>query len=207
MKLILLIILFLILPATESKTSYFTYEEKQTENPNPPLVYRTDYWDDNTLFAQIVRKDYLSPNNAGMTWVERYLSIRTIYPDGNVEAFDVSADVLGIQPFNFGIIFALDLLRNPIQVYAIKNNYLLVTYTVATNISDVTTYEDWAMVLDLSGNVRSKSFIGQAYVDPIGNQWLPFTAEITPNINRDKGFLRIVPKTTTNDLGLQQFIV
>ncbi|RIA94212.1 hypothetical protein C1645_734969 [Glomus cerebriforme] len=207
MKLILLIIIILILPAAQSKTSYFTYEEKQTENPNPPLVYRTHYWDDNTLFAQIVRKDYLSPSNAGTTWVERYLSIRTIHPNGSIEAFDVSADVLGIQYFNFGIILALNLLRNPIQVYAIKNNYLLVTYTVASNISDVTTYEDWAMVLDLSGNVRSKSFLGQAYVNPIDNKWLPFTAEIIPNINRDKGFLRMVPKTSNNEFGLQQFIV
>ncbi|RIA85944.1 hypothetical protein C1645_830057 [Glomus cerebriforme] len=208
MKLILLIIfLFLILPTVKSKTNYFTYEEKQTENPNSPKVFMTDFFDDNTIIAQIVRKDYLIPENNGVTCLEKFLSIRTIHFNGSIEAFDIPADVLGIQSFNFCLIFALGLLRNPIQVYAIKNNFLLVTYTTATNISDVSTYDDYAMVLDLNGNVRSKILLGHSYVDLINNKWIPYQDAIVKNVDRNKGFLRLVPKTNTNEVILQQFIV
>ncbi|POG81881.1 hypothetical protein GLOIN_2v1762769 [Rhizophagus irregularis DAOM 181602=DAOM 197198] len=145
-------------------------------------------------FIQIIRVNNSVTDLNGKIYVDRYLSIRTIYPNRTINAFDISIDKLEIQPFNF----CINQLRNPIQFYPATSNFLLVTYMTYTNES---TYEDWAMVVDLSGNILSKTFLGRAYVD----RWPLFQANIIFNVNHDKGFLRVVPKTNTTLL--QQFII
>ena len=62
-------------------------------------------------------------------------------------------DTLDIQPFNFCIL-QMKGLHNPIQIYAVRRNFLLVTYTVAPDLNNTLTFEDWAMVIDLRGNIR-----------------------------------------------------
>ena len=47
----------------------------------------------------------------------------------------------------------MELLKQ-LKIYAVSSNFLLVTYTVAADINNVFTYEDWAMVIDLRGNIR-----------------------------------------------------
>ncbi|PKY43119.1 hypothetical protein RhiirA4_457057 [Rhizophagus irregularis] len=148
----------------------------QTNNTIRPLIYAMKSYDFMT-FIQIIRVDNSVTNLNGYICVDKYLSIRTIYPNGTINAFDISIDKLDIQPFNF------------------------LTYMTYTNKS---TYEDWAMVVDLSGNIRSKTFLGRAYVDP----WSPFQANIILNVNHGEGFLRVVPKTNTVNITLlQQFII
>lgn len=97
-------------------------------------------------FIQIIRVNNSVTDLNGKIYVDRYLSIRTIYPNRTINAFDISIDKLEIQPFNF----CINQLRNPIQFYPATSNFLLVTYMTYTNES---TYEDWAMVVDLSGNI------------------------------------------------------
>ena len=55
-------------------------------------------------------------------------------------------DELGIQPLKF-----CDQSLSSIEIYAVKNNFLFVTYTKAVDINNVFTFEDWGMVVDLNG--------------------------------------------------------
>ncbi|PKK77758.1 hypothetical protein RhiirC2_770970 [Rhizophagus irregularis] len=179
---------------TNSSAYFITFEE--VNQTNKSLIYAMKSYNFMT-FIQIIRVNNSVTDLNSKIYVDRYLSIRTIYPNGTINAFDISNDKLDIQPFNF----CINQLRNPIQFYPATSNFLLVTYMTYTNES---TYEGWAMVVNLSGNIRSKTFLGRAYVDP----WPLFQANIIFNVNHDKGFLRVVPKTNTDNITLlQQFII
>ena len=75
--------------------------------------------------------------------------MRIIYPNGTVTKFDISLD---IQSFNYCFL-ALTNTNSPIRVYPVKTNLLFVTYVVATDEKDTSTYIDWGMVIDLNGKI------------------------------------------------------
>ena len=145
----ILSILFAILPVK----SNFTYVET-SENPNSPRVYNIESYEDNTIVVHLVRRNSSDPNNSDeRVCVDRVLSFRTIYPNGTVKPIDIPLDILKIQEFNFCILSIDEHIYNPINIYPVKSNFLLVTYGVATDENDFDTYEEWAMIIDLNGNI------------------------------------------------------
>ncbi|CAG8503331.1 5032_t:CDS:10 [Funneliformis mosseae] len=195
------IILFAILPV-KSQLHTFTYYE----NASDPIIFSMETYDDNTIVIHIINansSDTSDDNDDDLICVNRYLSFRTIYPDGSFESVNITLD---IQDLNYCIRVIGDIF-SPINIYAVRNNFLLVTYAVVTDVDDLTTYDERAMVLDLSGNIYSNASLGYAYFHPVTNKWLPNFAKITHNVNRDKGFLRFGRIANTNNSFWQQFMI
>src|SRR4051794_10629436 len=93
---ILLIILFATIPV-RSQISSFTYEEN-TE----PILFSMESYEDNSIIVNIVSVNKSDPSNKNTNelCVNKYLSFRTILPDGRVEPVDLTLD---IQDLNFCI--------------------------------------------------------------------------------------------------------
>src|SRR5687768_4697948 len=89
---ILSIILLIILP-TKSQINSFVYEETQTGNLNPPIIYDIQTYNDNKIIVRIVRENSSASVEHNNTCFDNYLSLRTIYPDGMVVAIDISLDI------------------------------------------------------------------------------------------------------------------
>jgi len=142
---ILSIILFAPLPIRSRTNSLFTYEEAQTENTNPPIIHDIGVYDDNTIVVRVVFKNSsVIPTRGDIDiCVNNYLSLRTIHPNGTVTPINISLD---IQDINFCIFTGAG---DPIKILTVRNKFLLVTYTVATDLNNVFTYEDWAMVVSV----------------------------------------------------------
>ncbi|RGB39051.1 hypothetical protein C1646_755031 [Rhizophagus diaphanus] len=190
------IILLAILPIKSS----IIVEEPTPETPSTPRVLNTNYYDDGTIVVRIVRLNYTAPPKFCL---EENLSIRTIYPNGTVKGFDLSADTLNIQPFNFCLLSKF----NPLRFYPVKKNFLFLTYAEAEDVNNNYTYNDWGMIIDLDGVIKSKIWLGASFVNTITNEWLPAQDSIRLNVHRDNGFLRTAPIPGTNSMILQQFKV
>ncbi|CAG8481972.1 5792_t:CDS:10 [Funneliformis mosseae] len=171
---------------------------------SPPVIYNIVSYYDNTLVVHIIRTDLLSPKEVGKLWLDKYLSIRTVYPNGSVIPLDIQLD---IQDFNFCILYINGIQASPIRIYPIRSNFLIVTYSETTNLTDPFSYTDWAMIVDLNGNIYSKISFGSSYVDVATNQWLPGKAVIFLNSNPDNGFLRMTPMTNTTNASCEQYEV
>ncbi|CAG8457748.1 3633_t:CDS:10 [Funneliformis mosseae] len=149
-----------------------------------------------------VNESVLPENNK--ICLEQYLSLRTIYPDGNVVSVD---NPLEIPDFNFCIL-QMNGMKSTIEIYPIRNNFLLVTYTTNTNVPpDPFSYYEWGMIVDLNGNSYGKILFGPAVVDHVTNEWSPEEAAIEVNFNPDRGFIRLSPITNTSDFIWQQYSV
>ncbi|CAB5216324.1 unnamed protein product [Rhizophagus irregularis] len=193
---ILSIILLVILPVKSS----ITFEEPQPKILSRPRVLNTNYYDDGTIIVRIVRVNYTTPSQI---CVEENFTIRIIDPNGTIKGFNLSADELNIQPFNFCLFAKF----NPIRFYPVKKNFLFLTYAVAKDVNNSFTYDDWGMIIDLNGSFKSKIWLGTSYVNTTTNEWLPAQDSVTLNIHRDNGFLRTAPVTGTNSMTLKQFKV
>ncbi|PKY16772.1 hypothetical protein RhiirB3_429233, partial [Rhizophagus irregularis] len=193
---LLSIILLAILPIKSS----IIIEEPIPETPSTPRVLNIDNYEDGTIVVRIVRLNYTAPPKFCL---EENLSIRTIYPNGTVKGFDLSADTLNIQPFNFCLLSKF----NPLRFYPVKKNFLFLTYAEAEDVNNPFTYNDWGMIIDLDGVIKSKFWLGTSFVNTTTNEWLPAQDSIRLNIHRDNGFLRTAPITSTNSMILQQFKV
>ncbi|PKY51381.1 hypothetical protein RhiirA4_468374 [Rhizophagus irregularis] len=185
-----IILLVIILPV---KSSIITYEENQVKTPN---VMNIKNFDDGTIVIRISRVNYTAPPR---TCLEEFFSIRTIYPNGTINEFDISLD---IQPFNFCILPKV----NPLKFYPVKKNLLFVTFLVAADVNNPYSYDDWGMVVDLDGVIYNKTKLGPSFVDPNTNEWSPAGQDsITLNVHRDDGFLRTTPITNSTGFALQQY--
>ncbi|CAG8647996.1 5670_t:CDS:2 [Funneliformis mosseae] len=164
----------------------------QTENASDsaPTIYNMVSFYDNTIVVHIIRQDKSVPVEDGILWVDKYLSIRMIYPGGNVVPIDIKLD---IQDFNFRLLDVNGRLVSAIEIFPVRSNFLLVTYTEASDLDDPYTYNDWALIVDLNGKIYSNISFGSAYINVATNEWLPGRAEIFINFNPDKGFLRLAP--------------
>src|SRR6266540_6243875 len=143
---IISIILFAPLQIRSRKNSSFTYEETQTENTNRPIVYDIQNYYDDTIVVRLTRINSSAIAPEGVDCLDKYLSIRTIYPNGTAIPVDIP---LNIQDFNFCLLLDGD----PLKIYALGNKFLLVTYTIAADLNDVLTYNEWGMVIDLGGKI------------------------------------------------------
>ncbi|CAG8468915.1 3186_t:CDS:10 [Rhizophagus irregularis] len=101
---------------------------------------------------------------------------------------------LEIQSFNFCTVDGL----NPISLNAIetkKGNFIIVTYTVAADVNNPLTYNDYLMLIDLNGNIYSKTLMSPSLIDSSNNNntWIPQQSFIYPNANNKQGFLYFAP--------------
>ncbi|PKC02713.1 hypothetical protein RhiirA5_424845 [Rhizophagus irregularis] len=200
MRLYFIFLLSIILLAILPIKSSIIIEEPIPETPSTPRVLNIDNYEDGTIVVRIVRLNYTAPPKFCL---EENLSIRTIYPNGTVKGFDLSADTLNIQPFNFCLLSKF----NPLRFYPVKKNFLFLTYAEAEDVNNPFTYNDWGMIIDLDGVIKSKFWLGTSFVNTTTNEWLPAQDSIRLNIHRDNGFLRTAPITSTNSMILQQFKV
>ncbi|PKY50576.1 hypothetical protein RhiirA4_546043 [Rhizophagus irregularis] len=205
---ILSIILFSTLVTSDSNITY-------TENVNNTqlLVYKLINYEDNTVVAQILRiNNKIDTSYGRLGYLDNYLSLRIFYPNGTIKPIDLSIDELQIQPLNFHIFSYNKVepglgIRCPIEIYAVKSNFILVTYIVAEDANNSSTYYEWALTLDFNGNIRSNFKLGPSFLDAkYGNIWLPNVAQYIPNADNEKGFLRSA-STGISDVNLQQLII
>ncbi|PKY55574.1 hypothetical protein RhiirA4_475135 [Rhizophagus irregularis] len=164
------------------KSNVITFTEKETTEFQVADILK---YGDNTIVLQIVR------NLSGGNCSETKISFRVIYPDGNIIPIDLSMEVLEIQSFNFCTVDGF----NPITLKAIetkKGNFIIVTYTVAADVNNPLTYNDYLMLIDLNGKFysNSKTLMGPSLIDSSNNNtWVPQQSFIYPNVNNEQGFL------------------
>ncbi|PKY38719.1 hypothetical protein RhiirA4_516542 [Rhizophagus irregularis] len=124
---------------------HYSNKEKETTEFQVAAILK---YGDNTIVLQIVRK--LSGGNCS----EPKISFRVIYPNGNIIPIDLSMEELEIQSFNFCTVN--DGFHLPIALKAIetkKGNFIIVTYTVAADVNNLLTYNDYSMLIDLNGKI------------------------------------------------------
>ncbi|CAG8704368.1 5878_t:CDS:2, partial [Funneliformis mosseae] len=160
-------------------------------------------YDDNTIVVHIFRPDLSYKQEDGKLWVDKYLSFRTIYPDGTVVPVDISLD---IQDFNYCLLDVNGILTSAIEIFPVKSKFLLVTYAEVT-FDDPFTINERAMVVDFNGKIYGNIAFEPAYVNVSAKQWLLSRAEIFVNFNPDRGFLRLSPITNTTDYIWQLYIL
>ncbi|CAG8556839.1 5590_t:CDS:2 [Funneliformis mosseae] len=201
---ILLIISLVTYPINSQNV--FTYNDMPTMNASDstPIIYKIASYADNRIVVHIIRPDLSYSTEGDKFWIEKYLSLRTIYPNGTVLPLDIKLD---IQDFNFCIYAINGVYMSPIEIYPIRGRFVLVTYIKTTDLDDPFAYNELAMIFDLNGKSYGNISFGLAYVNITDNHWLSNRAEIFVNFNTDKGFLRLAPKTNTTDYIWQQYDV
>ncbi|CAG8514646.1 5900_t:CDS:2 [Funneliformis mosseae] len=168
-----------------------------------PHIYKIVSYEDNRIVVHIFRPDLSYPDVPGKLWIDKHLSFRTIYPDGNVVPVDMKLDIPDV---NFCLLDVNGVTMSPIEIFPIRSHYLLVTYANFTDLNDQYTYSEWAMIVDLNGNIYSSILFKSSYINTT-NQWLSSRARIFVNFNPFRGFLRLAPITNTTDYIWQQYEV
>ncbi|CAG8730779.1 14285_t:CDS:10, partial [Dentiscutata erythropus] len=148
------------------------------------------YQDSSTAVVRIARENY----DVGIIrCFERRLLLRVIQANGSIIEINYE-DPTEIQDINYCWVYVnnsnIMTPKPPLNVYPLFEQYILVTYTHATNISDNTTFTDRGMVLDWGGNVISKLEFGPSYLQPRTTNWYP-DDYVVNNITPKKGFLRL----------------
>src|SRR5437764_69642 len=174
----LLLFFLLILPTQ----SIYNFTHFESENP---LLSKTSAriqaivtYSDGTVVVRIFRRNVtatarLAARNltfSALVCSDPFLSIRTIYPNGSLLETNVD---LGVQEINY---CAFNLGSNPdfftpIKIFAIRDRFLYVTYVNATtDETDFESYNDHAMIIDLTGKIYSSIYHSPTYIDPFNNQ-------------------------------------
>src|SRR6266542_3768414 len=160
-------------------------------------------YDDGTVVLRIIRRNVASWDQICL--IEKFF-LRIIHLDGTVDEKDID---LGIQPFNYCIQKANGLnfkyFVDFINYALIRKNQVLVTYYNATDLNDFHTYEEWGMIIDFDGNVKSRISFGFTFIEQRLQQLVSSNSEIMLNINREKGFFRIASIRNTTDIEWQQY--
>ncbi|CAG8509054.1 4564_t:CDS:2 [Cetraspora pellucida] len=131
---------------------------------------------------------------------ERRLLLRIIHENGSVIPINFD-NIEEIQDINYCYVNAG---KNPIGIYPLFDQYILVTYTHATNTADNTTFVDRGVVLDWSGKNISTLEFGPSFLNPGTTNWIP-NSFISININPKRGFLRLSGVSGTNDFEWRQY--
>ncbi|CAG8573972.1 19587_t:CDS:1, partial [Racocetra persica] len=152
------IFICLLITSTTSQFNYFNYTESISGKYaySDFLVLNIQTYDDGTTLVHVARNISASAktsnfNCSGLN-LEPILRIRVIQLNGSVIEINSQSN-LNFDPVNFCIINdTLGNLVNPITIYPLREQFILVNYIVAINSSDPTTYEEWGQVIDWSGN-------------------------------------------------------
>ncbi|RIB26277.1 hypothetical protein C2G38_2138369 [Gigaspora rosea] len=105
-----------------------------------------------------------------------------------------------IQDINFCYVNG----KNPINIYPLFEQYVLVSYVHANDTSDNTTFMDRGMVIDWNGNILSIIDFGPSYLFPNSTTWEP-NELIVNNIVTRNGFLRLSRVRRTNNFEWKQY--
>ncbi|PKY31731.1 hypothetical protein RhiirB3_393528 [Rhizophagus irregularis] len=143
LKYFLIFLSIITLVTLPIKSNVITFTEKETTEFQVADILK---YGDNTIVLQIVR------NLSGGNCFETKISFRVIYPNGTIIPIDLSMEELEIQSFNFCTVDGF----NPITLKAIetkKGNFIIVTYTVAADVNNPLTYNDYLMLIDLNGKI------------------------------------------------------
>ncbi|CAG8486411.1 17279_t:CDS:10 [Dentiscutata heterogama] len=182
------------LSLTNSLTSTNITHSEISIQPNltgvqPRVLGIFHYQDSSTTVVRIARENY----DVGIIrCFERRLLLRVIQANGSI--IEINYDNLTeIQDINYCWVYVNNsntlTPKQPLNIYPLFEQYILVTYTHATNTSDNTTFTDRGMVLDWGGNIISMLEFGPSYLSP-GTNWYP-NDFIVNNITPKKGFLRL----------------
>ncbi|RIB23535.1 hypothetical protein C2G38_2171062 [Gigaspora rosea] len=194
-----------LITSTKSKIDYFKYTENTTDS-RQPMVVNIQTYHDGTALVHITRFDPSLNESCSKSFgvfgnytsgLEQRLRIRVIHLNGTVK--EINPD-LELNSLNYCAIRTFI----PINIYPLQKEFILVTYINTTNASDITTYEEWGMVIDWEGNNLSKEFFGFSYIDN-GLYWSPIS-KIQININPEFGFLRFAVDRN-GDLLWQQYSI
>ncbi|CAG8596274.1 3679_t:CDS:1, partial [Cetraspora pellucida] len=151
---IIIITIFLLTTLPTGFTQYtinydnITYLETSVQSNltrAPPRIIDIRHYEDSlgTAVVRVARENYVAGNNI---CYERRLLIRVIQENGTVIPINIDNTTL-IPDINYCYVAN----KNPIQVYPLFDEYILVTYTHVTNTSDNTTFVDKGFVVDWSG--------------------------------------------------------
>ncbi|KAF0552586.1 hypothetical protein F8M41_021652 [Gigaspora margarita] len=181
--------------------SNFTYTETSnqanlTENPPHVLAIRHYQNDESTSIIHIGRENYVTGANLCL---EQRLLLRVLQGNGNVIEINFN-NTEEIQEINFCYING----KNPINIYPLFEQYILVSYVHANDTSDSTTYMDKGMVIDWSGNILSIIDFGPSFLFPNSTTWEP-NEFIVNNIVPRNGFLRLSRVRRTNNFEWRQY--
>ncbi|CAG8544380.1 10073_t:CDS:2 [Dentiscutata erythropus] len=212
LRLMVITIFLLTLPTgfalPDLKNSTFVYSELSVQ-PNltktqPHILsishydgyygYHDSIYDYNATVVRIGRVNYFN-NFTNNYCYEQRLLLRVIQNNGSVIEIKYNDTDDEIQDINYCIVNGY----NPIKIYPLFNQYILVTYTHAANTSDNTTFRDRGVILDWSGKNISTLDFGPSYLSPGTNNWIPYEL-IVKNIGASKmGLLRLSAVSGTND--------
>ncbi|KAF0456452.1 hypothetical protein F8M41_001350 [Gigaspora margarita] len=175
--------------------SYFTYQEKSVQanlTGSQPHILTIVHYNDNsgTVVVRIGRANYYNYVTNNYCYEQRLL-LRVIKADGSVIPMNYE-NATEIQDINYCAVTTLA--KNPLNIYPLFDQYILVTYTHATNTSDTSTYVDRGMVFHWDGTIISKLEFGPSYLSPGTN--LNLNEFVINNITPKNGFLRL---STVND--------
>ncbi|CAG8627461.1 33263_t:CDS:2 [Racocetra persica] len=186
--------------------SNFTYTERPIQSnltgAQPRIIDINHYRDSqNTAIVRIARDNYIAGINRCF---EQRLLLRVIQANGSVIPINFD-NIAEIQDINYCIVNGA---KNPISFYPLFDQYILVTYTHATDTSDNTTFMDKGVVIDWSGkNIRSVNItldFGPSYLLPRTTIWNPSTF-ISINVTPKRGFLYLSAVNGTNDFEWKQY--
>ncbi|CAG8647701.1 5116_t:CDS:2, partial [Dentiscutata heterogama] len=177
----------------------FTYSEEDTGNP--PYVNSIKHYDDSedTFIVRISRKLISSSDRV---CYEQKLLIRVVQGNGNVIEID-PATFTNIQDVNY-CLFSDAKKTDPLRIYPLFGQYILVTYVNASNTSDNTTFRDMGMVIDWTGQIKSELDFGPSYLTPNTTHRI-VSEKIVNNINPLNGFSRLSMVSGTTNSNLSQF--
>ncbi|CAG8735110.1 42129_t:CDS:2 [Gigaspora margarita] len=171
--------------------SNFTYQETSIQ-PNltgsQPHILTIVHYNDNsgTAIVRIGRENYYNYVTKNYCYEQRLL-IRVIQKNGSVIPINYE-NPNEIQDINYCYITSLS--KNPLNIYPLFDQYILVTYTYATNTSDTSTYVDRGMVFNWDGKIISKLEFDKSFLSPGTINWHP-NEYVVNNISPKKGFLRL----------------
>ncbi|KAF0533983.1 hypothetical protein F8M41_010291 [Gigaspora margarita] len=196
--LIVITFLLIFLPTGFTQTtqntvqySYFTYQEPSVQanlTGSQPHILTIVHYNDNsgTAIVRIARTNYYDYGSSNYCY-ERRLLLRVIKPDGSVIKINYE-DATEIQDINY--CYITPFAKNPLNIYPLFDQYILVTYAYATNTSDPTTYVDRGMVINWDGKIISKLKFDKSFLSPNTTNWYP-NEFVVNNITPKKGFLRL----------------
>ncbi|CAG8503677.1 11050_t:CDS:2 [Scutellospora calospora] len=198
------VLLLAVLPTGFAQTihySNFTYDEISYQDNltgTPPHVLAIRHYQSNDNVA-VIRVGRVNNNIGTNTCFEQRLLLRVLQGNGNVIEINYT-NTSEIQDINFCYVGSKD----PLNFYPLFDQYILVTYTHATNTSDNTTFMDRGMVLNWNGTVASFIDFGPSYLEPVTNNWHP-NEYFANNINPQRGFFRLSVVNGTNNFKWQQY--
>ncbi|RIB27424.1 hypothetical protein C2G38_1777526 [Gigaspora rosea] len=206
---IIIIFLLIFLPTGFTRFtisySYLAYQETSVQanhTGSQPHILHIEHYNDNpdTAVVRIGRTNYYDYGSSNYCYEQRLL-LRVIKADGSVLQINYE-NATEIQDINYCAVTILA--KSPINFYPLFDQYILATYTHATNTSDPTTYVDRGMVFHWNGTIISKLEFGPSYLSP-GTNWYP-NEFIVNNITPKNGFLRLSAVNDTYTKHLFSFL-